>query len=75
MAQQTETARPRFFSIRGAADYLRLTTERTRQLFRNGTIPTTAQLNDDRALVDLATLRRIAEQRAARRAQGRRPVS
>jgi hypothetical protein len=61
-----------FYNVRGAGDKLGLTSERARQLFRDGTIPTTAQLNERTPLVDGETLKRVAATREAARQRRQR---
>jgi hypothetical protein len=56
-----------FYNARGAGDRLGLTSERIRQLFREGKIQTTALLNGKVPLVDDKTLEAFAAQRAQER--------
>jgi predicted site-specific integrase-resolvase len=66
MAHKDQDALPRWYNNRGVADSLHVTTEHTRQLLRDGKIPVTALLNDKTPLVDEATLKKIAAERAAK---------
>ena len=52
-----------YHNARGVGDRLGLSSERGRQLFREGKLPTTALLNGKVPLVDDATLRAFAHQR------------
>ena len=54
-----------FYNARGAAELLGLTSERARQLFKSGEIPTTARLNGHKPLIDEQTLRKVADRRDA----------
>jgi hypothetical protein len=59
------------YNARGAGDVLGLTSERARQLFKNGAIPTTARLNGRIALTDEATLRKVRARREEAKRRGR----
>lgn len=66
----TKKEQPRMtalFNARGAGDRLGVTSQRARQLFREGILPTTALLNGKVPLVDEMSLLEVARQREARR--------
>lgn len=58
------------FNARGAGDELKVTSERARQLFREGKLPITALLNGRTPLIDGESLQAYAREReqARRRA-------
>jgi predicted site-specific integrase-resolvase len=58
---------PSVFNARGAGDRLGVTSQRARQLFEQGILPTTALLNGKVPLVDEKALLEVARQRAERK--------